>query len=115
MRSLQSGNLHNRFYEEKRRTILRRIGERGRYQAHSLNLKWVAKAENDLKAAVLTNTLENVRLALDHVASDRLQDLVDSNFKFYKRITDDKARSSFKGEETGENTFPVADSNSLQE
>jgi type I restriction enzyme R subunit len=48
-----------------------------------------------LVAAVLTNTVENARLAFDHVASDRLQDMVDSNFKFYKRITDDKDFGKF--------------------
>jgi len=43
-----------------------------------------------LVAAVRANPPESARLAFDHVATDRLQDMLDSNFKFYKRITDDK-------------------------
>ncbi|MFH0943835.1 MAG: RNA-binding domain-containing protein, partial [Planctomycetota bacterium] len=42
-----------------------------------------------LDAAVRTNTRENVRLTFDHKLNDRLQSLVDSNFKLYKRLTDD--------------------------
>jgi hypothetical protein len=48
-----------------------------------------------LVAAVQTNTPENARLAFDYVANDRLQDMVDANFKFYKRITDDKDFGKF--------------------
>jgi len=48
-----------------------------------------------LTAAVQTNTPENARLAFDYVATDRLQDMVDANFKLYKRITDDKEFSRF--------------------
>jgi type I restriction enzyme R subunit len=36
-----------------------------------------------------------MRLAFDYVASDRLQDMVDANFKFYKRITEDKDFGKF--------------------
>jgi type I restriction enzyme R subunit len=33
--------------------------------------------------------LENARLTFDHVANDKIQEMIDSNFKFYKQITDD--------------------------
>jgi hypothetical protein len=31
----------------------------------------------------------------DYVVTDRLQDMVDTNFRFYKRITDDREFSRF--------------------
>jgi type I restriction enzyme R subunit len=48
-----------------------------------------------LVASVRVNTPENARLTFDHVVVDRLQDMVDTNFKFYKRITDDPAFSKY--------------------
>ena len=42
-----------------------------------------------LVASVRVNPPENARLTFDHVVSDRLQDMVETNFKFYKRVTDD--------------------------
>jgi len=48
-----------------------------------------------LVASVRVNTPENARLTFDHVVTDRLQDMVDTNFKFYKRITDDREFSKF--------------------
>lgn len=51
--------------------------------------------ETALEASVLTNTPENARLTFDHVVTDRLQDMVETNFKFYKRITDDREFGKF--------------------
>jgi type I restriction enzyme R subunit len=48
-----------------------------------------------LRLSVRTNTEENARLTFDHVLNDRLQDMIDTNFKFYKRITDDKQFGKF--------------------
>jgi len=48
-----------------------------------------------LIASVRVNTPENARLTFNHVVVDRLQDMVDTNFKFYKRLTDDSAFSKF--------------------
>ncbi len=42
-----------------------------------------------LGAAARVNTRENVRLTFDHKLEDVVQQIVDSNFKLYKRITDD--------------------------
>lgn len=42
-----------------------------------------------LGAATRVNTRENVRLTFDHKLEDVVQQIVDSNFKLYKRITDD--------------------------
>ncbi len=42
-----------------------------------------------LGAAARVNARENVRLAFDHKLEDVVQHIVDSNFKLYKRITDD--------------------------
>ena len=41
--------------------------------------------ENSLKV----NTRENFRLTFDHVVNDVVQEMIDSNFKFYKQINDD--------------------------
>jgi type I restriction enzyme R subunit len=48
-----------------------------------------------LKASVLANTPENARLTFDHVVNDRLQDMVETNFDFYKRVTDDRDFSRY--------------------
>jgi len=48
-----------------------------------------------LVLSVRANTPENARLTFDHVVSDRLQDMVDTNFKFYKRVTDDPQFAKF--------------------
>jgi type I restriction enzyme R subunit len=48
-----------------------------------------------LTASVRSNVPENARLTFDHVVSDRLQDMVDTNFKFYKRVTDDQQFAKF--------------------
>ena len=48
-------------------------------------------ASEALQAAIRANVPENARLTFDRVVSDELQDMVDTNFKFYKRVTDDPA------------------------
>ncbi|MBI2839689.1 MAG: type I restriction endonuclease subunit R [Acidobacteria bacterium] len=55
-------------------------------------------ADEALMQSVRVNTPENARLAFDHVVSDRLQDMVDTNFKFYKRVTDDPQFGKFFGD-----------------
>lgn len=42
-----------------------------------------------LEASVRANTPENARLTFDHVVGDLLQDMVETNFELYKRVTDD--------------------------
>jgi hypothetical protein len=42
-----------------------------------------------LDASARVNTRENVRLAFEHKVEDVIQEIVDSNFELYKRITDD--------------------------
>ena len=51
------------------------------------------KLEGDpaLDAAARVNTRDNVRLTFDHKVSQVIQEIVDSNFDLYKRITDDRA------------------------
>jgi len=44
-----------------------------------------------LAAASRVNTRENVRLTFDQKVDDAIQEIVDSNFDLYKRITDDPA------------------------
>ena len=43
-----------------------------------------------LDAAARVNTRENVRLTFDHKVEEVIQEIVDSNFDLYKRITDDR-------------------------
>jgi type I restriction enzyme R subunit len=51
--------------------------------------------DKSLRVSVRVNTPENARLTFDNVVTDRLQDMVDTNFKFYKRITDDEQFAQF--------------------
>ncbi|MBI4768978.1 MAG: putative DNA binding domain-containing protein, partial [Chloroflexi bacterium] len=44
-----------------------------------------------LDASARANTRENVRLAFEHKAEQVIQEIVESNFALYKRITDDSA------------------------
>jgi type I restriction enzyme R subunit len=44
-----------------------------------------------LDAAARANRRENVRLTFDQKVDDAIQEIVDSNFELYKRITDDRA------------------------
>jgi type I restriction enzyme R subunit len=48
-----------------------------------------------LRASVRANTPENAHLTFDYVVTDRLQNMVDTDFRFYKRITDDREFSRF--------------------
>ena len=52
-------------------------------------------ADESLRTSVRVNPAENARLAFDHKVSDHLQDMVDTNFQFYKRVTDDKDFSQY--------------------
>jgi type I restriction enzyme R subunit len=53
----------------------------------------MAKLDGDaaLDAAARVNTRENVRLTFDQKVEQVIQEIVDSNFDLYKRITDDRA------------------------
>jgi type I restriction enzyme, R subunit len=48
-----------------------------------------------LATSVQVNTPENARLTFNHVVTDHLQEMVDTNFKFYKRVADDQAFARF--------------------
>ena len=52
----------------------------------------MAKLDSDaaLDAAARVNTRENVRLTFDHKVDAVIQEIVDTNFDLYKRITDDR-------------------------
>ena len=52
-------------------------------------------ADQALEASVKVNTPENARLTFDHVASDKVQELIDTNFKFYKQINDNPEFGKF--------------------
>jgi len=53
----------------------------------------MGKLDDDvgLDAAARANTRENVRLTFDYKVDQVIQEIVDSNFDLYKRITDDRA------------------------
>jgi type I restriction enzyme R subunit len=53
----------------------------------------MTKLDSDpaLDASARVNTRENVRLTFDHKLEDVIQQIVESNFNLYKRITDDAA------------------------
>lgn len=48
-------------------------------------------ADPALAASARVNTRENVRLTFDQKVEEAIQEIVDSNFELYKRITDDQA------------------------
>jgi len=48
-----------------------------------------------LEASVKVNPPENARLTFDHVLNDRVQEMIDANFKFYKQINDDPEFNKF--------------------
>jgi hypothetical protein len=61
---------------------------------HRLTLgQMMAKLDDDagLDAAARANTRDNVRLTFDQKVEQVIQEIVDSNFELYKRITDDRA------------------------
>lgn len=52
-------------------------------------------ADTALAASIRANPPGNARLTFDHVVSDHLQEMVDTNFTFYKRVTDDRDFAKF--------------------
>lgn len=48
-------------------------------------------SHESLADSIRVNTAENARLTFNSVVNNELQDLADTNFKFYKRVTDDEA------------------------
>jgi len=61
---------------------------------HRLTLsQMMEKLHSDpaLDAAARVNTRENVRLTFDHKVERVIQEIVETNFELYKRITDDRA------------------------
>ncbi|MCL5960408.1 MAG: type I restriction endonuclease subunit R, partial [Chloroflexi bacterium] len=48
-----------------------------------------------LEASVRVNPPDNVRLTFDHVVNDRLQEMIDADFRFYKQVTDDPEFAKF--------------------
>jgi len=52
--------------------------------------KLEAKLRDDeaLALSVMVNRQENARLTFDHVANDKLQEMVDTDYKFYKQVND---------------------------
>jgi type I restriction enzyme R subunit len=52
-------------------------------------------ADPGLDASVRVNPPENARLTFDHVLNDRVQEMIDANFKFFKQINDDPEFSKF--------------------
>ncbi len=62
----------------------------GAQAMHSIQtLETKLAADPALNASVHINTPDNARLTFDHVATDHLQEMIDSDFKFYKQVTDD--------------------------
>ena len=59
---------------------------------HRLTLEHIRSALDEdagLDASARVNTRENVRLTFDPKVEDRIQEIVETNFDLYKRITDD--------------------------
>jgi len=59
---------------------------------HRVTLEQIRDAldsDSGLDASARVNTRENVRLTFDPKVEDKIQEIVETNFDFYKRITDD--------------------------
>ena len=52
-------------------------------------------ADPGLEASIKVNSPENARLTFDHVLNNRVQEMIDANFKFYKQINDDPEFNKF--------------------
>ncbi|MCL5952081.1 MAG: type I restriction endonuclease [Chloroflexi bacterium] len=63
------------------------LGENARVSIQHLEARLAS--DPALEASIRANTRDNARLTFDHVVNDRLQEMVDSDFKFYKQVTDD--------------------------
>jgi len=48
-----------------------------------------------LAASVRVNPPDNAFLTFEHIVNDRLQEMMDANFRFYKQITDDEQLARF--------------------
>ena len=48
-----------------------------------------------INASMRANPPEKVRLTFDQKAKDLLQDLIDSHFRFYKKVTDDEKMGKY--------------------
>ncbi|MDY7041874.1 MAG: hypothetical protein SVX38_13535, partial [Chloroflexota bacterium] len=51
--------------------------------------------DEGLAASVRVNPREKARLTFDHVVNDRIQDMVDISFQFYKLLNDDPVFAEF--------------------
>ena len=61
-------------------------------EEHRLTLEQIQSAldkDAGLDASARVNTRENVRLTFDPKVEDKIQEIVETNFELYKRITDD--------------------------
>jgi type I restriction enzyme R subunit len=52
-------------------------------------------SDRALAESILVNPPEDARLTFDHVVNDRMQEMIDTNFKFYKQVTDDSEFAKF--------------------
>jgi type I restriction enzyme R subunit len=65
-------------FREKDEVVIRQLEER-------------LSAHESLADSIRVNTTKNARLTFESVVTDQLQDLANTNFEFYKRVTDDDA------------------------
>jgi type I restriction enzyme, R subunit len=55
------------------------------------HLEDLLAADETLKASIKVNPPETAKLAFDTIVQDRLQEIVETNFRLYKRVADDDA------------------------
>jgi hypothetical protein len=58
---------------------------------HSEIISFIWSVADLIRDTFKRGKYQDVILTFDHVAGDKVQDMIDSNFKFYKQITDDQA------------------------
>lgn len=91
---------HYGIQEEELETLSRIIAELNERfglnltDEHRVTLEQIRDAldqDDGLDASARVNTRENVRLTFDPKVEDKIQEIVETNFELYKRITDDPA------------------------
>jgi len=91
---------HYGIQEEELETLSRIIAELNERfglnltDEHRVTLEQLRDAldqDDGLDASARVNTRENVRLTFDPKVEDKIQEIVETNFELYKRITDDPA------------------------
>ena len=60
-----------------------------------LRIQDMLEKDEAIKSSILVNTRDNAKISFKHVFDDTLQGIIDTNFKFYKKVNDNTDLSGF--------------------